>query len=163
MRSYKTDQESTESHNLVWLVERFCHATHSSASPILALAFLDRREYKDRDVSIDVKTSCLRLPYHHGKPGSQKPAMKIKFLSLSYLRQIICKTVTQYIAKLLDLVVGINWSSEFILLLSGARPGHSRASIFVVPFNKQIKLAPLQTVLNTHSQPSDWLTLISAY
>ena len=120
----RTRPEYRECNNLVWLVLRFCHATHSTASPLLALAVLD----------VNTKTEMFLLMLKHPAAGlapipsllvNWEPGRKIKFLSLIYLRQncnptqpntIQCKSANYWI-----LLFGRNWSSEFILLLSGAR------------------------------------------
>ena len=154
MRNYKSDQ-STESYNLVWLVLRFCHATHSTAtaspSPILVLAVLDE------NTKTEMLLSCGWLASIPSSWVNWEPfmLMKIKFLSPIYLRQNSNPTQPNTIdCKIIGscLFVGRNWSSEFILLLSGASQclnlcGYS----LLVTFNKHIKLAGASADCNKHS------------
>ena len=156
----RTWEQSTESHNLVWLVLRLCHATHSTAiasSPILAPAFLD----------VNTKNEMFLLMLKH--PAAPTMANlgsrhQNSVLSPSYLRRIICKTVTRPNTINCKVIGSCCWHKlvqwvYIIIVWSRGRPGLS--SIFVVPFNKQIKLAPELTVTNTHSL--NWLvTLVSS-
>ena len=87
----RTWEQSTESHNLVWLVLRLCHATHSTAiasSPILAPAFLDENTKNEM---------FLLMLKHPAAPTMANLGSRHQnsVLSPSYLRRIICKTVTR--------------------------------------------------------------------
>ena len=149
----RTRPEYRECNNLVWLVLRFCHATHSTASPLLALAVLD----------VNTKTEMFLLMLKHPAAGlapipsllvNWEPGRKIKFLSLIYLRQNCNPTQynTVQICKLLDLVVWKKLVQWVYIIIVWSQAWLAWASIFVVTFNKQIKLAPVLrlTVTNTH-------------
>ena len=144
----RTWEQSTESHNLVWLVLRLCHATHSTAiasSPIPAPAFLDENTKNEM---------FLLMLKHPAAPTMANLGSRHQnsVLSPSYLRRIICKTVTRPNTINCKVIGSCCWHKlvqwVYIIIVWSQ---WVRASICVVPFNKHIKLAPSPLQTLTHA------------
>ena len=132
------------------------------SSEILSRYAFHRQSYPPDE---NTKTKMFLLMVKHPAAGltpipsllvNLEPGMKIKFLSLIYLRQNCNPTQYNTIHNSANLqIIGSCCSKKLVqwvyIIIVWSQPWLGWASIFVVTFNKHSKLAPVLTLTNTHS------------